>query len=38
VRKVDGNFETYFELRRAEEDRSGSPRGKLRRTSYRKLR
>ncbi len=37
VRTVDGNFETYFDLRRAEEERTGTPRGKLRKTSYRKL-
>jgi len=37
VRTVDGNFETYFDLRRAEEERTGTPKGKLRKTSYRKL-
>ena len=36
-RHVRGNFETYFELRKEEEDKSGSSRGKYRRTSYRKM-
>jgi sulfate-transporting ATPase len=38
VRTVDGNFESYFELRKTEESSGVRPaRGKLRRTSYRKL-
>ena len=37
VRRVDGNFESYFELRKEEEARKGVARGKLRRTSYRRL-
>jgi len=37
VRTVDGNFETYFELRKNEESGAGAPKGKLRRTSYRKM-
>ncbi len=37
IRPVDGNFETYFDLRKTEEARTGSPKGKLRRTTYRKL-
>ena len=37
IRKVDGNFETYFDLRKADEEKKGSSRGKLRRTTYRKM-
>ncbi len=40
VRKIDGNFETYYEVRKAEEERGGSgrpARGKLRRTTYRRM-
>jgi ATP-binding cassette ChvD family protein len=37
VRHFDGNFETYFEARKAELDATGAQQGKLRRTSYRKM-
>jgi ATPase subunit of ABC transporter with duplicated ATPase domains len=38
VRTVDGNFETYFDLRRTEEEKGSRPStGKRRRTTYRKL-
>ena len=37
IRRVDGNFETYFEIRRKEIDKSGGQQGKLRKTSYRKI-
>jgi energy-dependent translational throttle protein EttA len=40
VRTIDGNFETYYELRKAEEESGKSrlpARGKLRRTSYRRM-
>ena len=37
IRHFDGNFETYFEARKAEIDKSGSAQAKLRRSSYRKM-
>jgi ATPase subunit of ABC transporter with duplicated ATPase domains len=38
VRTVDGNFETYFDLRKTEEEKgSRQATGKRRRTTYRKL-
>ena len=37
VRHFDGNFESYFEARKAEVDKSGSAQAKLRRTSYRRM-
>jgi len=37
IRHFDGNFETYFEARKAEIDKSGSAQAKLRRTSYRRM-
>jgi sulfate-transporting ATPase len=38
VRAIDGNFETYFDLRKVEEEKGSRPaQGKLRRTTYRKL-
>jgi sulfate-transporting ATPase len=38
VRHVDGNYETYFEIRRTELEKSGTLPGKYRRTTYRKMR
>ncbi|MGQ9592225.1 MAG: energy-dependent translational throttle protein EttA [Planctomycetota bacterium] len=38
VRKFDGNYESYFEVRRAELEKSGVALGKLRRTTYRRMR
>ena len=37
VRRIEGNFETYFEIRQAELDRAGVAQTKMRRTSYRKM-
>ena len=37
IRKVDGNFETYFEIRKKEVEKSGGQQGRLRKTSYRKM-
>jgi ATP-binding cassette ChvD family protein len=37
IRRFDGNFETYFEIRKREIEESGAAQGKLRRTSYRKM-
>jgi ATP-binding cassette ChvD family protein len=37
TRHFDGNFETYYEVRRAELEKVGAAEGKLRRTSYRKM-
>ncbi len=37
IRRVDGNFETYFEIRKKEVEKSGGQQGKLRKTSYRKM-
>lgn len=36
-RYVQGNFETYFDLRKREADKSSSQQGKHRRTSYRRM-
>jgi ATP-binding cassette ChvD family protein len=38
VRHFDGNYESYFELRREEIEKSGREQCKRRRTSYRKMR
>jgi len=37
IRKVNGNFETYFELRQNDPQKGGGSRGKLRRTTYRRM-
>jgi ATP-binding cassette ChvD family protein len=37
VRKIDGNFETYFEIRRKELEKLGTAETRMRRTSYRKM-
>jgi ATP-binding cassette ChvD family protein len=37
IRRFDGNFETYFEIRKRELEETGAAQGKLRRTSYRKM-
>ncbi len=37
IRHIDGNFETYFEIRKKEIEKSGGQAGKLRKTSYRKM-
>ena len=37
VRRFDGNFETYFEIRKNELEETGTQLGKLRKTSYRKM-
>ncbi len=37
VRHFDGNFETYFEVRKAELEKQGVQATKLRKTSYRKM-
>ena len=37
IRHVDGNFETYFDIRKKELESSGAQQGKFRRTSYRKM-
>ena len=38
IRVFDGNFEEYFDARRAELEKEGAQQGKYRKTSYRKLR
>jgi len=37
IRHVDGNFESYFDIRKKELESSGAQQGKFRRTSYRKM-
>lgn len=37
IRRFEGNFETYFEIRRREIEESGGQSGKYRKTSYRKI-
>jgi ATPase subunit of ABC transporter with duplicated ATPase domains len=37
IRRFDGNFETYFDIRRHEIEEAGATQTKLRRTSYRKI-
>ncbi|MCH2374848.1 MAG: energy-dependent translational throttle protein EttA [Planctomycetes bacterium] len=37
VRRFDGNFETYFEIRKRDMEDSGTQLGKMRKTSYRKI-
>ncbi|MEM7231995.1 MAG: energy-dependent translational throttle protein EttA [Planctomycetota bacterium] len=38
IRVFDGNFEEYFEIRKSEMEDAGAQLGKLRKTSYRKMR
>jgi energy-dependent translational throttle protein EttA len=37
VRWVDGNFETYFEIRKKELEKSGKGKGKMLKTTYRRM-
>lgn len=38
IRYFDGNFETYFEVRKAEQEKLGVTQTKMRKSSYRKMR